>query len=146
VRVFLFFYGEGAWTDCCARSAGTVIRSTSYYVQQMFSLNRGDAYLPSTPADPAGQLFWSVVQQDTPAEFIIKLSNTGASAQNATFELPAAVTANGTLIQLVGGPTVSNTPEEPDAAVPVTTTIETAQELVLSVPGYSVSVVRVPLA
>ncbi|KZP28166.1 glycoside hydrolase family 51 protein [Athelia psychrophila] len=37
--------------------AGSVIHSTSYYVQHMFSLNRGDVYLPSTLPWANGTLY-----------------------------------------------------------------------------------------
>ncbi|KAI0030352.1 glycoside hydrolase [Vararia minispora EC-137] len=138
---------QNQWTpNLLAFDAGAVIKSTSYYVQQMFSLNRGDAYLPSTRADPSGTLFWSVVQQNAPPAFIIKLANTGADAANVTFQLPAAVKGAARLVQISGNPTDSNTPESPDKVVPVTSSVDAGQDMVVAAPGFSVSVVTVPIA
>jgi hypothetical protein len=80
-------------TDTCTYSAGAVYRSTSFYVQkvkpscalhpfaflifclQLFSLNRGDEYLPSTLPNSSGTLFWSVTRKTSPSEVIIKVRN-----------------------------------------------------------------------
>jgi alpha-N-arabinofuranosidase len=56
-----------------AQSSGTVIKSTSYWTQWLFSNYRGDSYLPSTLASTSGTLFWSVVKRNSPASFIIKV-------------------------------------------------------------------------
>ena len=39
---------------------------------QLFSLNRGDEYLPSTLPEPLGNVFWSVVRSTSSNEIIIK--------------------------------------------------------------------------
>jgi len=40
---------------------------------QLFSLNRGDEYLPSTLPSSSGTLFWSVTRKTSPSEVIIKV-------------------------------------------------------------------------
>jgi hypothetical protein len=55
-------------------SAGNVYRSTSFYVQKLFSQNRGDQYLPSTLPSQNGTLFWSVVRKTSTNQVIIKAS------------------------------------------------------------------------
>lgn len=74
-------------------SAGQVIKSTSFYTQkvrsrpsfyqqpsssysstQLFSLNKGDEYLPSTLPSPTGTLFWSVTRNTSSSSVIVKVS------------------------------------------------------------------------
>jgi hypothetical protein len=47
-------------------------------VIQMFSLNRGDEYLPSTLPSVSGSLFWSVIRRNTTNELLIKVCTTCA--------------------------------------------------------------------
>ncbi|KZP02514.1 glycoside hydrolase family 51 protein [Athelia psychrophila] len=54
----------------------------------MFSLNRGDVYLPSTFPSANGTLFWSVTKKNVTNELFIKVANTITTAQNITFQLP----------------------------------------------------------
>ncbi|KZP01949.1 glycoside hydrolase family 51 protein, partial [Athelia psychrophila] len=61
------------WTpNLIGFDAGAVILSTSYYVQQLFSLNRGDVYLPSTLPTSGGTLQWSVTKQNSTNDVFIK--------------------------------------------------------------------------
>ncbi|KAI0037106.1 arabinofuranosidase [Vararia minispora EC-137] len=138
---------EHQWTpNLLSFDSEQVIKSTSYWVQQMFSANKGDWYLPSTLANTAGTLFWSVVKQDTPLAFILKISNAGTATASLVFELPSAVASSGTLIQLQGSATDSNTPDNPNLIVPVTSTIAAKQNLTFTAPALSLSVITVPLA
>lgn len=141
---------QNQWTpNLISFDAGNVYKSTSYYVQQLFSLNRGDSFLPTTPTrgDPDGTIFWSVTSQSSPLAYIIKVANTDtSSATNVTFELPAAVASQGTLVQLSGSVNASNTPDTPDAVVPSSSTIDVAQTLAFSAPALSLSIITVPLA
>ncbi|KAF9440964.1 glycoside hydrolase family 51 protein, partial [Macrolepiota fuliginosa MF-IS2] len=61
------------WTpNLVGFDAGNVYRSTSFYVQKLFSLNRGDEYLPSTLPSRTGTLHWSVVRKTSANQIIIK--------------------------------------------------------------------------
>ncbi|KAF9446455.1 glycoside hydrolase family 51 protein [Macrolepiota fuliginosa MF-IS2] len=63
------------WTpNLVGFDAGNVYRSTSFYVQKLFSLNRGDEYLPSTLPSRTGTLHWSVVRKTSANQIIIKVS------------------------------------------------------------------------
>ncbi|KZV75107.1 glycoside hydrolase family 51 protein [Peniophora sp. CONT] len=138
---------QNQWTpNLLPFDAGTVYKSTSYYVQQLFSVNRGDQYLPSTLASTSGTVFWSVVKSNSAKTFIIKVVNGGTGASSLVFQLPSAVKSSGTLVQLTGPATTSNTPSAPNAVVPKTSTITTAQELTFSAPAMSFSVITVPLS
>lgn len=78
LRVSLSSYLSVSTLLTSLQSSGNVYPSTSFYVQQLFSLNRGDEYLPSTLPNPAGTLFWGVVRKTsvTPNEIIIKVNIT----------------------------------------------------------------------
>ncbi|KAI0037105.1 arabinofuranosidase [Vararia minispora EC-137] len=137
---------QNQWTpNLLSFDSGTVIKSTSYWAQWMFSNNRGDVYLPSTLASTSGALFWSVVQRVSPPAFIIKVSNTGTSASTGVFRLPSAVASTGQLIQLAGAANASNTPTTPSAITPQSRTIATGQNLSFSAPAMSLSVITVAL-
>ncbi|KAF8880023.1 glycoside hydrolase family 51 protein [Infundibulicybe gibba] len=130
------------WTpNLVSFDAGAVYRSTSFYVQKLFSLNRGDQYLPSTLPSRTGTLFWSVVRKTSTNQIIIKISNTVAAAAPLTFNVPFnTVATSGTAQVISGAATTSNTPTTPNAAVPVTSTITTGKTFTYNAPGFSVSV------
>jgi hypothetical protein len=74
-----------------------VIPSTSYYVQQFFSVYRGDAYLPSTLPNKAGPLFWGVTRRTATGELIIKVHSL-----SLRLPLPRGLLLELTLTGLVG--------------------------------------------
>ncbi|PCH45070.1 glycoside hydrolase family 51 protein [Wolfiporia cocos MD-104 SS10] len=123
--------------------ASTVYPSTSYYVQKLFSLNKGDEYLPSTLPTYNGTLYWTISSSSSTGDVYIKLVNTASNASDVTFDLSSlsSLSNTGTLQLLTGSGTASNTPETPDAAVPVTTSITTGSTFNYTAPGYSVSVI-----
>ncbi|KAF7323682.1 putative alpha-L-arabinofuranosidase A [Mycena kentingensis (nom. inval.)] len=113
-----------------------------YYVQKLFSLNRGDEYLPSTLPTPNGTIFWSVVRKVATQQIIIKVSNTIATANLLTFVLPfGTVATQGSLQVLTGAATASNTPTAPNAVVPRNGTLTTGKTFTYNAPGISVSVI-----
>ncbi|KAL0958307.1 hypothetical protein HGRIS_000452 [Hohenbuehelia grisea] len=130
------------WTpNLVSFDSAAVYRSTSFYAQKLFSVNRGDQYIPSTLPARTGTLFWSVVRNTPTGEIIIKVSNTVAAAADLTFVLPfGSVATSGTAQVLTGAATTSNTPTTPNAAVPSTHTITTGKTLNYTAPGFSVSV------
>ncbi|KAI0076533.1 glycoside hydrolase family 51 protein [Panus rudis PR-1116 ss-1] len=133
------------WTpDLISFDAGRVFKSTSFYTQKLFSLNKGDQYFPSTLPSRTGTLFWSVTRTSSTGTLNIKIVNTAGSAQDITFQLPFNnVASSGTLTQLKGSATTANSPSTPSAAVPVTSTISTGKTLNFSAPGFSVNVINV---
>ncbi|KAJ6461979.1 alfa-L-arabinofuranosidase precursor [Mycena vulgaris] len=109
--------------------------------EYLFSLNRGDEYIPSTLPTPSGTLFWSVVRKTSTRQIIIKLSNTVGTAAPLTFVLPfATVATTGTAQVLTGAVTASNTPTTPNLVVPKNRTITTGKTFSYTAPGFSVSV------
>ncbi|EPQ54912.1 glycoside hydrolase [Gloeophyllum trabeum ATCC 11539] len=137
------------WTpDLVSYDAATVYRSTSYYTQQLFSVNRGDEYLPSTLPARNGTVFWSVTRRNSPSAILIKVSNTVSTPADLVFQLPLGINAgsSGTAQVLQGSQNASNTPSTPNAVTPVTFTISVGRTVNYSAPGFSVSVLTVPIA
>ncbi|KAJ6454677.1 glycoside hydrolase family 51 protein [Mycena sanguinolenta] len=131
------------WTpNLVGFDAGNIYKSTSFYVQKLFSLNKGDEYLPSTLPDSSGTLFWSVTRRNTTGELIIKISNNAASPAEITFVLPFdTVSAVGTAQMVTGPGTASNTPEEPNLIMPTTAQIPTGATFNYTAPAISVTVI-----
>ncbi|KAH8083329.1 glycoside hydrolase family 51 protein [Cristinia sonorae] len=133
--------------DLISFDAGQVYKSTSFYAQKLFSVNRGDEYLPSTLPSRNGTLFWSVTRSKSSRSVIIKISNTVATAAEMSFRLPfRTVESKGTLQQLHGGQTASNTPAQPHLVVPVTSSIRTGKTFNFNAPGFSVNVITIKVA
>ncbi|KAF9041206.1 glycoside hydrolase family 51 protein [Panaeolus papilionaceus] len=135
------------WTpNLLAFDAQNVYKSTSFLVQQLFSMNRGDEYLPSTLPDEQGTLFWSVVRNKSPKQVIIKVSNTAGTADSLTFDFGnVKIASSGTVQMLTGPPTESNTKADPTLFVPATNKIPTGSKFNFSAPPFSVSVITVAI-
>ncbi|KAG1835935.1 glycoside hydrolase family 51 protein [Suillus subalutaceus] len=126
-----------------AFDASNVYPSTSFYTQQLFSLNRGTEYLPSTwPQN--GALHWSVTRDAPTNTIIIKIANTDMTDEEMSFELPFnGVHDTGTATVLSGSATSNNSPETPNAVKPVISQIKTGKIFSYTAPAYSVNVLRV---
>ncbi|KAG2358998.1 glycoside hydrolase family 51 protein [Suillus spraguei] len=133
------------WTpNLISFDASHVYPSTSFYTQQLFSLNRGTEYLPSTLPGSGSTLHWSVTHDSPTNTVIIKIANTAIEAEEMSFELPFNdVHRAATATVLSGSATASNSPEAPDAVKPVTSTITTGKRFTYIAPAYSVNVLRV---
>ncbi|KAK0229011.1 glycoside hydrolase family 51 protein [Armillaria fumosa] len=144
IRFFIYLYT----LKQISVSAGSVYLSTSYYVQKLFSKNRGDEYIPSTLPARNGTLFWTVVRKTSaiPNELIIKVVNTVATASAVTFSLPFDSVSSTALAQvLTGSATASNTPSTPQLVIPVNSTIATGQTFTYSAPPLSLTILTLTL-
>jgi alpha-L-arabinofuranosidase len=123
----------------------------NYYVQQLFSRNRGDVVLPvklDSPAPPGGEhpkLFASATRDETAKEVIIKLVN-GDNAP-AVIELNLSGTTNvaskAKAIVLTGGLRDENSFEQPRKVAPVEAEIPVAlPTLNHTLPPNSLTVLR----
>ena len=117
-------------------------KSVSYYVQQLFAMNKGTNVLPLTTADPqnpkkqvpvAGQdgmdgLFASSVFDKTTNEIIIKVVNTSKQPQPICIQLtglPASVALDGSPVETItlshnGSMDDENTLDQPEKITPKT--------------------------
>ncbi|KAL5476990.1 hypothetical protein ACEPAI_3176 [Sanghuangporus weigelae] len=129
------------WTpNMISFNAGSVVLSTSYYVQQLFSLSKGTEYLPSTLPQNGGTVHWSVTRDAATSTVFIKLVNAGASTADVEFSLPFDVSPDATLTVLSGGQDDSNTLNAPDTVTPQTSAFDASSDFVLNAPSFSLSV------
>ncbi|KAJ6604947.1 glycoside hydrolase superfamily [Mycena sp. CBHHK59/15] len=117
------------WTpDLLTYDASRLVKSTSYYVQQMFSINRGTHVLATTPApsNDTVPLYWVASYNNETDIVFLKVSNTGASDLVANIFLDFSVTGFGSATS-IGTPTlspisglfnISNTLDEPELITP----------------------------
>ncbi|KAF7797072.1 hypothetical protein EIP86_008264 [Pleurotus ostreatoroseus] len=118
--------------------------SFEYAFESLSDLNKGDEYIPSTLPTNGGTVHWSVTRITSTNTLNIKVANAGSSAATVAFTLPfGTVASTGTLQQITGPATASNTPEAPNTVVPVTSTISTGKTINLNAPAFSVSLITV---
>ncbi|KAJ3742342.1 alfa-L-arabinofuranosidase precursor [Lentinula detonsa] len=133
------------WTpDLITFSPNTVIRSTSYYVQQLYSLYKGDFYLQSTTNTASSSVQWSVTRDTSAGQYFLKVINTATSANTVVFTLPftpSHTTGTGTILTAPSG--TQNTPTSPNAAVPSTFSFTAGKTITYNAPGLSLSVLVV---
>ncbi|KAJ3976350.1 glycoside hydrolase family 51 protein [Lentinula raphanica] len=131
--------GEAAFMTGLERNSDIVFAASYAPLLNLFSLNRGDEYLPSTLPDASGTTFWGVVRKTS-------VVNTIGTASNVTFQLPFLVEGTATLQLLTGAETDSNTPTSPNTVQPQTSTITVDQTFAYNAPGFSVSVLSLTTA
>jgi len=149
----LFAHVEGwQWTPDLIwydnlRSYGT----PDYYVQQLYSLNKGTDVVPVTLHDQTvtGQdgCFTSAVLDKNTHMLIIKFINTGAQAQDASFVISGVkgLSSTGSLTTLQSNDlTAVNSLAEPGTVSPKVQSLPlTGNTVRLSIKPYSVNVIRV---
>lgn len=91
-------------------TVGSITGSTSFWVQNMFSANRGDTILPVTADADFGPVYW-VASSRSGSTYFVKLANYGASAENVTVKFPSLGDASSAALTLLsGGELVANYP------------------------------------
>lgn len=73
-------------------SPDSLTPSTSYYVQRMFSTNRGDTILPVNTTATYGPLYW--VASRTNSTYFVKLANYGPKNQSVRVKVPQTKTGH----------------------------------------------------
>ncbi|PBJ10194.1 alpha-L-arabinofuranosidase C-terminal domain-containing protein [Flavobacterium sp. ACN6] len=127
--------------------------SANYYVQQLFSTNKGTDLLSITKDGKAltGQnsLYASAVKDANSKEIIVKLVNTAASAQDVSLDLKGAkLGSKGTIIRLES----PNTQDENTFADPKKITPKQSEYKItkgnqqLNLPAYSVTVLKLKMS
>ncbi|KAF8753772.1 Alpha-L-arabinofuranosidase C-terminus [Rhizoctonia solani] len=134
------------WTpDIVSFDAGSIVKSASYYVQQMFGTNLGTHVLKTAPAPSASVPLHWVASHDTKKKVVyLKASNTGKAQFTASFALDFPITGQST-VTLLSAPiaNTSNTLANTDAVVPKTTKLNIASgatTLNYTFPAQSVAV------
>ncbi|KAF9019059.1 glycoside hydrolase family 51 protein [Hymenopellis radicata] len=131
-------------------NAGAMYLSPAYYTQQLFCLNRGTDYIPSTLPERNGTLFWTVVQNTavTPTQLIIKVVNSAVDASaDVTFVLPFENASSEGTVQVLTGPQFAmNNPTTPNAVLPpVKSTINTGSTFTYSAAALSLNVITLTI-
>ncbi|KAI9642031.1 hypothetical protein NHQ30_009902 [Ciborinia camelliae] len=124
---------------------GSLTGSASYYVQQIFSVHRGDTILPVTSSVGFGPLYW-VASRTTAGLYYVKIANYGTSSQNVTVTIPGATSASAgaNLVTFTGAATASNYPLDV-TLLPVTTTVNgnASAGWTFTVASYGIAVITV---
>ncbi|KAJ7361013.1 glycoside hydrolase [Mycena albidolilacea] len=118
------------WTpDIVTYDASRLVKSTSYYVQQMFSVNRGTHVLSTIPvsSNDTAPLFWVASYNNDTDVVFLKVSNAGTQDLVANIFLGFSVIGFGSatsisspaLSPISGLFNVSNTLEQPEQIIPV---------------------------
>jgi len=122
-----------------------VFGTPSYYVQQMFSLNRGDLVLPTAVSVSGNPLYVSSSLVQSSGQIIVKAVNVNNSSLAATFNVNgvASIASSATVIQLSGKATNQNSFFSPTTVFPVTNTINTAgTNFTATLPANSLSIFK----
>ncbi|KAL7650490.1 hypothetical protein ACMYSQ_010272 [Aspergillus niger] len=120
-------------------SPDSVTGSTSYYVQKMFSTNRGSTVLPVNTTADFDPLYWVASVSDE-GTYYVKLANYGSSSQNVTVNIEG--TTSGQLQLLSGGETVSNYPHDVSITTQ-TSTVSGSGSFTVDMPAWAVAVLAV---
>lgn len=127
-----------------------VLRTANYYVQQLFSQNHGDVYLPTlssnTSSTNAGiQLAASCVRDTKTGELILKLVNANSFALPAriNFEGVTNFKAIATRTVLAGDSKSINTEATPQNVIPISDDFAVTKSFDYAVPACSLTVIRI---
>ena len=122
-----------------------VIATPNYYVQQLFSRNRGDEILTVKSDEMANKFFASATRDIAAGEIILKVVNAAATATDADIKLDTAsvVAENGRAIVLSGANADMNSFNQPDKIAPVESTVSgVAKNFKHTFPANSMTVLR----
>ncbi len=122
-----------------------VFGTPSYYVQQMFSVNRGDVVLPVSVSASGNPLYVSTSLAEASGQIIVKAVNFNSSAMTATFNVNgvSAISATAPVVQLSGNASDTNSFAKPANVFPVTNVINNAgTNFTVTLPANSLSVFR----
>ncbi|TQB75004.1 hypothetical protein MPDQ_003800 [Monascus purpureus] len=119
-------------------SPESITGSTSYYVQKMFSTNRGSTILPVESSEGFGPLYWVASASDS--AYFVKLANYGESTQTVTINVDG--TTSGTLQMLSGPAEASNRPHAMSVTTQ-TTSVSGDGTYTVTMPAWAVAVLAV---
>ncbi len=124
-----------------------VFPTVNYYVQQLFSINSGDTWLPFAIAESAQSagLAFSAVRNARSDDLILKIVNPTQAPQTLHIELGGArrFADSGIKTLLTGDPQAGNDSKTPNAVMPVTTTIPISSVFDCESPAHSLTVIRI---
>lgn len=117
--------------------AGTVVRSTSYFVQQLFAQNWGTETRAVTADTAFGPVYWSASADG--ASTYVKLANYGESAQSVSVNVDGAT--QGSLTTLSGAQRAENSDTAGEVVQPVESTPDVSDgTFTVELPAWGVAV------
>ncbi|CAE6471490.1 unnamed protein product, partial [Rhizoctonia solani] len=128
-----------------AYDAYNIIKSPSYWVQHMFSVNRGDTILSVQSTAKINPIYW--VASKTKSSAYVKLTNILNTTTTLGFKFPdlnIASDASATVLTHSNYYAV-NTPANPNVVVPKEVSFTAGKSFTFDVPGQSVVVLKLAL-
>lgn len=146
----LFNVNDIAWpVNMIGFDSGRVAPRSSYYVQRLFSRNRPDELLATSMIQPPGdpEVFAIAGIKRESGEIIIKAVNLGHVARTITVDIAGigSLASRSEVTTLRhDDPTAENTLDDPDVAVPVTSTLPIAgKKFMLELGANSLTILRI---
>ncbi len=122
-----------------------VFGTPSYYVQQMFRLNRGDVVLPTTVSVSGNPLYVSSSLVQASGQILVKAVNFNNSSMSATFKVNGvtSIASSATVIRLSGNANDTNSFAAPTFVFPSTNAINNAgTNFTATLPANSLSIFK----
>lgn len=122
-----------------------VFPTINYYVQQLFSANAGDIWLPAQIAGDAAGLAVSAVRDSRNGDFVLKIVNPGATAHTLQINLPGGgLRPEATVTVLAGDPDAVNDREHPATVTPIVSRRAAGATFAQESAAHSLTVIRIP--
>ncbi|KAF2145286.1 glycoside hydrolase family 51 protein [Aplosporella prunicola CBS 121167] len=121
---------------------GNVVRSTSYFVQQLFAQNSGTTTREVSADAAFGPVYWSATASADGKTTYLKLANYGDAEQSVSVRVEGATKA--ALTTLSADELKSNSPDEGEVVVPVKGSVQASNgSFALELPAWAVAVLVV---
>lgn len=137
--------GHTQWkTDMIFFDNSTLCLTPNYYVQKMFSTNEGDVYYNNVIAANDSTTSASCVGDSKTGAIIVKIANVSNQTKRMKIDLAKFKSAQmtGKKFLLTGNPDTENTLENPNAIVPVESSIKVSKKFDYTAPAMSLTVIR----
>jgi Alpha-L-arabinofuranosidase len=126
----------------------SVYPTVNYYVQKLFSVNRGDLYFDKviTPeGKPDNIQGYSCVQDTRTGDVILKFINPSDTKERMCVDLKPFKRVNPVAVLMImkGGKEAKDTKENPNDIIPVESDFKVSKKFVYELLPYSLSVVRI---
>lgn len=125
-----------------------IVHTPNYYVQKMFSLNRGDVYVNHKKSSfKDDKVAVSTTLDREAGELVIKLVNASDEDRKVSFSVKGAAncSSSASSILLTGDPQAENTLDNPDNVAPVTREIRSGKNFSAEAPAWSVQIIRLSI-
>lgn len=125
-----------------------VYPTVNYYVQKLFSVNKGNLYFDEviTRKDKENKVIASSCVQDSKTgDVILKFVNPTDKATRMNIDMKPfrRIKSNALLTVMTGHKDAKNTREEPDNVIPVESEFKVGKKFDYELPPYSVSVIKI---